>query len=76
MFTVASVDSTKVFVAMCDAGGVAVVNTSGANTNNPGTGTPADSLVLDLLAGYLGSGALQSDGEPVPQNPIFLFTGQ
>jgi DNA-binding beta-propeller fold protein YncE len=76
MFTVASVDSSKVFVGMCDAGGIAVIDTSGANTNNPGTGTAADSLVMDLLAGYLGSGALQSNGEPAPQNPIFLFTGQ
>jgi YVTN family beta-propeller protein len=76
MFTVASVDSTKVFVAMCDAGGIAVIDTSGANTNNPGTGTPSDSLVMDLLAGYAGSSGLLSNGEPAPQNPIFLFTGQ
>jgi DNA-binding beta-propeller fold protein YncE len=76
MFTVASVDSSKVFVAMCDAGGIAVVDTSGANTNNPGTGTASDSLVMDLLVGYAGSGALLSNGEPAPQNPIFLFAGQ
>jgi YVTN family beta-propeller protein len=76
MFTVASPDSTKVFVSMCDAGGIAVIDTTGGNANDPGVGVAPDSLVLDLQSGYLGSGVIQSNGEPASQNPIFLFTGQ
>jgi YVTN family beta-propeller protein len=74
VFTVASVDSSHVYVSMCDAGAIADINTSGANTNNTGGGgTPADSLITDLPAAYAGSS--QISGSPV-QNPIFLLTGQ
>jgi YVTN family beta-propeller protein len=76
VFTVSSVDSSRVYMSMCDAGAVAVINTTDGNTNNPGTTVAPDSLVIDLLAGFSGSGAVQSNGEPAPQNPIFLFTGQ
>jgi YVTN family beta-propeller protein len=74
VFTVASADSSRVYVSMCDAGAVAVVNTTGSNINNPQGGTPADVVVTDLLAAF--SGPTQSSGEPPPQNPIFLLTGQ
>lgn len=74
VFTVASEDSNRVYVSMCDAGAVAVVNTTGNNINNPQNGTPADTVVVDLLAAF--SGPTQATGEPPPQNPIFLLTGQ
>jgi YVTN family beta-propeller protein len=74
LFTAASVDSTRVYVAMCDAGAVAVINTTDSNTNNSGGAVAPDSLVIDLLAAY--SAAVQSSGQPAPQNPTFLFTGQ
>jgi YVTN family beta-propeller protein len=75
MFTAAAADSTRVYVSMCDAGAVAVVNTTDSNTNNTGDNLPPDTLVTDLLAAY-SAGASQSDGFPPPQNPIFLFPGQ
>jgi len=75
MFTVAAADSSRVYVSMCDAGAVAVVNTTDANTNNSGNGLPPDTLATDLLAAY-GAGPVQPDGQTAPQNPIFLFMGQ
>jgi YVTN family beta-propeller protein len=74
VFTVASVDSSRVYVSMCDAGAIAVINTTGNNINNPLGGTPPDTVVTDLLAAF--SGPSQTGGEPPPQNPIFLITGQ
>lgn len=75
VFTVASVDSSRVYVSMCDAGAIAVINTSGNNTNNPGAPSVADTLVTDLPAAF-SAGAVQANGEPPNQNPIFLLTGQ
>jgi YVTN family beta-propeller protein len=75
LFTVASADSTRVYVSMCDAGAVAVINTTGANINNPNQPEPPDALVTTLLTPYSG-GAPQANGEPLPQSPIFLFVGQ
>ena len=75
VFTVAAADSSAVYVAMCDAGAVAVINTYGANTNNPNEPLPADTVVTDLLTPYSG-GAPTANGEPLPQSPIFLFVGQ
>jgi DNA-binding beta-propeller fold protein YncE len=75
VFTVASVDSSRVYVSMCDAGAIAVINTTGSNTNNPGGGTPADTVVTDLPAAF-SAGPTQANGEPALQNPIFMLTGQ
>jgi YVTN family beta-propeller protein len=74
VFTTAAADSSAVYVSMCDAGAVAVINATDSNTNNTvGGGTPADSLVTDLPAAYAGPS--QITGSPL-QNPIFLLTGQ
>src|SRR5580700_3778248 len=74
VFTAAAADSSAVYVSMCDAGAVAVINTTDSNTNGTvGSGTPADSLVTDLPAAYAGPS--QTTGSPL-QNPIFLLTGQ
>jgi YVTN family beta-propeller protein len=50
VFTVASEDSSRVYVSMCDAGAIAVINTTGANTNNPGNPVAPDTVVTDLPA--------------------------
>jgi DNA-binding beta-propeller fold protein YncE len=74
VFTTAAADSSAVYVSMCDAGAVAVINTTDSNTNGTvGSGTPADSLVTDLPAAYAGPS--QTSGSPL-QNPIFMLTGQ
>ena len=45
---VAAADSSRVYVSVCDAGSVAIVNTLDNNVNNPGSNLPPDTLVLDL----------------------------
>jgi YVTN family beta-propeller protein len=52
VFTTASVDGSHVYVSICDAGVIADINTSGANTNNPGNGTSADAVITDLPAPF------------------------
>lgn len=76
VFTVASADSSRVYVSMCDAGAIAVINTTDSNTNDTGgSGTPPDTLVTDLPAPFSGA-AVQANGQSPSQNPIFLLTGQ
>jgi DNA-binding beta-propeller fold protein YncE len=75
VFTAASEDGSRVYVSMCDAGTVAVINTVGGNANNPGSNIPPDTLITDLVDPY-GDGPAQASGEPAFQNPIFLFVGQ
>ena len=76
IFTTAAADSSHVYVSMCDAGAIAVINTTNDNANGSGgTGNPSDSVVTDLPAAF-SAGAIQSNGEPPNQNPIFLLTGQ
>jgi YVTN family beta-propeller protein len=76
VFTVSSVDSSRVYVSMCDAGAIAIINTLDNNANNPtNTATLADTVITDLPAAF-SAGAIQANGEPPNQNPIFLLTGQ
>jgi len=75
VFTAAAADSSRVYVGMCDAGAIAVINTTNSNANNPGGGTPPDTLITDLPAAF-SAGAVQSNGQPPNQNPIFLLAGQ
>jgi len=76
VFTTASVDGSRVYVSICDAGVIAVINTTDSNINNTGgTGTTADTVVNNLPAAF-GSGPEQSNGEPANENPIFLLDGQ
>jgi hypothetical protein len=67
---VAAEDSSRVYVSMCDAEVIAVINTTGSNTNNPGNPVAPDTVVNDLLAAPAASGASSL------QNPIFLLMGQ
>lgn len=76
VFTAAAADSSHVYAGMCDAGAIAIIDTTGSNTNNPGTDTPPDTLVLDLPApAALCTGTSCGGGQPL-QNPLFLLTGQ
>ncbi len=76
VFTTSSVDSSRVYVGICDAGAVAVVNTLDNNVNDPtNTSSPANTVITDLPAAF-SHGAIQANGEPPNQNPIFLLTGQ
>lgn len=76
VFTVASADFSRVYVSMCDAGAISVVNTLDNNANNPTNNPlPADTVVTDLPAPF-SAGAVQANGQKPFQNPIFLLTGQ
>jgi YVTN family beta-propeller protein len=75
VFTVASEDSSRVYVSMCDAGAIAVINTTNSNTNNTGTPLPPDSLVANLPAAY-SAGPAVANGFPAFQNATFLLMGQ
>jgi YVTN family beta-propeller protein len=73
VFTTASVDSSRVYVSMCDAGSIAIVTTT-TSSISPGGNTP-DTLVTDLAAPF-SAGSSSAGGEPPPQNPVFLLAGQ
>jgi YVTN family beta-propeller protein len=70
----AATDSSRVYVGMCDAGSVAVINTT-TSTVNVGTTNGTDNLVLDLNAPF-SAAAAGTNSQPPSQNPILLFTGQ
>lgn len=70
---VAAADSSRVYVSVCDAGSVAIVNTTDGNTNNPGQNIPDDTLVLDLATPF----GIGTTSNSLPQqNPLFLLRGQ
>jgi YVTN family beta-propeller protein len=70
----AATDSSRVYVGMCDAGSVAVINTVTSSIVT-GSTNPTDNLVMDLNAPFSAATA-GVNSEPPPQNPILLFTGQ
>jgi DNA-binding beta-propeller fold protein YncE len=59
----AAADSTRVYVANCDAGNVAVINTMG------------DALVVDLPAPVSAANPLPGQTYPPPQNPVYMLAG-
>lgn len=70
---VAAADSSRVYVSVCDAGSVAIVNTTDSNINNPGQNIPGDTLLLDLATPF----GIGTPSNSLPQqNPIYLFRGQ
>jgi YVTN family beta-propeller protein len=73
MSAAASADGSRVYASMCDGGSVAIVNTT-TSTTATGENT-SDNLVTDLLAPF-SAGQPQPNGEPLPQSPVFLLTGQ
>ena len=74
MSAVAAPDSSRVYSSLCDGGLVAIVNTTTSTVAAGGTNAP-DTLVTDLPTPF-GSGPPQANQEPLPQNPVFLLTGQ
>lgn len=74
MSTTSAADSTRVYVGICDAGGVAIINTTTSTVTTGGNNTP-DVLVTDLPAPF-SAGPAGPSGQPPRQNPIFMFTGQ
>ena len=62
-FIAASADSSRVYVANCDAGSTASIRTSD------------DTHVLDLKAPFGTSTASDGDAPP-PQNPVFIIAGR
>jgi hypothetical protein len=74
VFTAAAADSSRVHVSICDGGVVAVINTTTNTITQGGTNAP-DTLLTDLPAPF-SAGPAGRNGEPPPQNPIFLLTGQ
>lgn len=74
MFTTASADSSHVYVSICDGGVVADINATTSSLSTGGSNTP-DILVTDLAAPFSAAPAGQN-GQPPPQSPIFLLTGQ
>ena len=76
IFTTASLDSSHVYVSICDAGYIADIITTGSNTNGSGSNRVApDTLVTDLPTAF-GAGPIQANGYPANQNPIFMMPGQ
>jgi DNA-binding beta-propeller fold protein YncE len=73
MSAAAAEDGSRAYASLCDGGSVAIINTT-TSTLSTGTNSP-DTLVYDLPAPFSAS-APQSNGEPPPQNPVFLLTGQ
>jgi DNA-binding beta-propeller fold protein YncE len=72
--TTAAADSTRVYVGVCDAGSVAVINTT-TSTIAVGGNQP-DTLVTNLVAPFSAGSPQGGSSEPPPQNPILLLTGQ
>jgi YVTN family beta-propeller protein len=70
VFTVSSADSSRVYVSSCDAGAVAVINTTGNNANNPEAQLQPDTVVTNLPM------APEANSATAAQSPIFLLTGQ
>jgi len=76
VFTSAAVDSSHVYVSMCDAGAIADIVTTNSNANGTGGGaTQADTVIADFPTAF-ANGPTQPNGFPPNQNAIFLLTGQ
>jgi len=72
----AAIDSTRVYVGKCDAGNVAVINTtSGSDTLVPlnGTGTGTNSGLDAPLSAFPPQ--QPAGGQPPTQNPVFILVG-
>ena len=73
MFAAASEDGSRVYASSCDAGSVAIIQTT-TSTTSTGQNNAEDILVTDLLAPF--SATPVTSGEPPPQSPVFLLVGQ
>jgi YVTN family beta-propeller protein len=73
LFTAASADSSRVYVAYCDAGATASIST--VPNTSPGTQSPADYLVNELVAPVSALPPV-AGGQPPPQTPVFVLAAQ
>ena len=73
--TAASVDSTRVYVAYCDAGDTAVIRTT--PDTSPGSENGGDYLVNNLSApvGVCSATTCVAGQQPPPQTPVFVLQG-
>jgi DNA-binding beta-propeller fold protein YncE len=74
MFTTSSIDSTHVYVSICDAGVIADIDTVTSSISTGGSNNP-DTVMTDIAPPF-SSGPIQVNGEPLNQSPVFLLTGQ
>jgi YVTN family beta-propeller protein len=72
----ASVDSTRVYVGKCDAGNIAVINTTSSSDSLVGLNGTQSGASTGLDAPLSAFPPQQpAGGQPPPQNPVFLLTG-
>jgi YVTN family beta-propeller protein len=71
LFAAPASDSTRVYVAYCDAGSTAIVRTT-PNTS-PGTENSGDYLVGSLNAPVSALSPLVGNSQPPAQNPVFVL---
>jgi YVTN family beta-propeller protein len=71
LFAAAAADSSRVYVAYCDAGGTAIVRTT-PNTS-PGSENSGDYLVGSLNAPVSALSPPAPGMQPPPQNPVFVL---
>lgn len=74
IFAASAADGSHVYASICDAGMVADIDTQTSSLSSGGTNTP-DILVSDIAAPF-GAAGIGKNGEPLPQSPIFMLTGQ
>jgi YVTN family beta-propeller protein len=74
MTTASSADSTRVYVGVCDAGAVAIIQTQ-TNTINAGGSSNVDTLITDLPTPF-ANGFPGTNNLPPTQNPVWLLPGQ
>jgi hypothetical protein len=72
LFAAASADSSRVYVAYCDAEATAVIRTT--PNISPGSENPGDYLVTNLDA-PVSAQPPGPDGQPPPQTPVFVVAG-
>ena len=74
MFAASAADSSHAYASICDAGTIADIIATTSTISVGGTNTP-DTLISNISAPF-GAGGVGSNGLPLPQNPVFLLTGQ
>jgi YVTN family beta-propeller protein len=74
LFAAPSADSSRVYVAYCDAGSTAIIRTT-PNTS-PGSENSGDYLVTSLNAPVSALTPPAPGLQPPPQNPVFVLTAQ
>jgi hypothetical protein len=74
MSAAAAADSSRAYATLCDAGYVAIVNTTTSSVAS-GQNNQQDLFDTDLVTPF-GAGPAGPSGLPATQNPVFLLMGQ